>query len=102
MRKKINDLKFKKLLGAIGHNVERLRGSMSQAELAKKTGVSRSTIQAIESGRSIQLSNLFKIATVFKISLGQLCGEEISGDISHEKLRKIVMKILRNIFARRV
>lgn len=101
MRKKINDLKLKKLLEAIGHNVQRLRGSMSQGDLAKKTGVSRSTIQAIERGRSIQLSNLFKIAMVFKVSLGRLCDEEISGDVSREKLRKIVMEILRDIFSGR-
>ena len=39
----------------------RIRIPLTQAELAKKTGLSVHTITNVESGRSVQMSNLIKI-----------------------------------------
>lgn len=54
----------------IGNNVRKLRfltEEMTQQELAKKVGVSRQTIVAIEKGSySPTLELAFKLATVFK------------------------------------
>jgi len=57
----------------ISNNIRRLRfdaGEMTQKELAKKAGVSRQTIVAIEAGKyapSLQLA--FEIAEVFGVPI---------------------------------
>ena len=59
--------------GVISNNIRRLRfdaGEMTQKELAKKAGVSRQTIVAIEAGKyapSLQLA--FEIAEVFGVPI---------------------------------
>nr|WP_291893157.1 helix-turn-helix transcriptional regulator [Maricaulis sp.] len=46
---------------------------MTQAELAKRIGVTRQTVLAIEQGRySPSLEVAFKIASVFKVPLEQV------------------------------
>jgi len=56
-----------KVLSIVGENVRKARGRMSQIELARKAGVSRNTIWAIEKGRSIELDNLLKIARALNL-----------------------------------
>ena len=57
----------------ITNNIRRLRfeaGEMTQAELARKVGVTRQTVIAIEQGRySPSLEMAFKIARAFKAPL---------------------------------
>lgn len=57
----------------IQNSIRKLRfmsSEMTQQELAEKTGVSRQTINAIESGKySPTLELAFKIAEVFKVRL---------------------------------
>ncbi len=57
----------------VSNSIRRLRfeaGSMTQAELAEKVGVTRQTIIAIEQGRySPSLEMAFQIAGVFHVSL---------------------------------
>ncbi len=57
----------------INNNIRRLRfncNEMTQQELAKKTGVSRQTIFAIEAGKySPSLELAFRIAAVFEVPL---------------------------------
>ncbi len=60
------------LLKSIGINIRRLRGFMSQDKLAKKAGVSRSTIQAIEGGKSIGLDKLLRIAKALEVNPADL------------------------------
>jgi len=53
--------------------VERARHSMTQAELAERIGVSRQTINAIESGRYIPSTLLaLKLAQVFSVPVETL------------------------------
>jgi len=54
-------------LRIVGENVRRLRGKMSQAELAKKAGVSRSTVQKAEKGISIEFDNILRIALALEV-----------------------------------
>jgi len=53
----------------IGENIRRLRGRMSQRELAKKSGVSRTTIIGIENGKAISLEKLHQIAKTLEIPI---------------------------------
>lgn len=53
--------------------VERARNNMSQSDLAEKTGVSRQTIHAIETGKFIPSTVLaFKLAANLKININEL------------------------------
>ncbi|MBO6796253.1 helix-turn-helix transcriptional regulator [Maricaulis sp.] len=60
----------------ITNDIRRLRfdaDEMTQAELAKRIGVTRQTVLAIEQGRySPSLEVAFKIASVFKVPLEQV------------------------------
>ena len=51
----------------IGKNISKARGGMHKSELAKKAGVSRQTLAAIEEGKPISLENLIKIAKALEI-----------------------------------
>lgn len=57
----------------ITNDIRRLRfeaGEMTQAELARRVGVTRQTILAIEQGRySPSLEVAFKVAAVFRVPL---------------------------------
>ena len=69
---KYDTMSIQNFLYIIGHNIKRLRGSVSQDELAKKAGVSRSTIQAIERGKSVGLDKILKIAEALDINPADL------------------------------
>lgn len=97
MRKEVGDSRLKQFLKILGRNVQGLRGQMSQSELARLAGVSRSTIYAIERGQSVQFSNLYKVAMALKIDPGRLCTEEISDDGFRDNLRKIMRELLREL-----
>ncbi len=65
----------------ISNNIRKLRffhNEMTQQELAKKTGVTRQTIVAIENGKySPTLDLAFRIADVFGISLEEVFSHEM-------------------------
>lgn len=65
----------------ISNNIRKLRffhNEMTQQELAKKTGVTRQTIVAIENGKySPTLDLAFRIADVFGISLEEVFSHEV-------------------------
>jgi putative transcriptional regulator len=71
----------------IANNIRKLRffaNEMTQQELAKKTGVSRQTINAIESGKYFPSLDLaFLIADVFGVGINEVFiyhkGEENEG-----------------------
>jgi len=65
----------------ISNNIRKLRfyhNEMTQQELAKKTGVTRQTIVAIENGKySPSLELAFRIAEVFETKLEEVFSYEI-------------------------
>ena len=60
----INEINY---LDVLAENIKRLRGRITQKELAKKAGVGKSTVNAIEQGRAISLEKLIKIANALKV-----------------------------------
>lgn len=68
----------------ISNNIRKLRfyhNEMTQKDLAKKTGVSRQTIVAIEKGKySPSLELAFRIAHVFEIKLEEVFSYEKGED----------------------
>lgn len=73
MRKKVIDERLLKMLKVISGNIVRLRGKgMVQKALAKKAGVSKETIIAIENQRIINLESLIKIADALGVSPADL------------------------------
>lgn len=54
------------ILKAIGRCIadERLDNNMTQARLAEESGVSKRTIERLESGESVQLTNLIRVLRV--------------------------------------
>ena len=73
----------------ISNNIRKLRfynNEMTQQELAKKTGVTRQTIVAIENGKySPTLELAFRIADVFEIKLEEVFSYEIIEDKSKKE-----------------
>ena len=65
-------MEINSVLHTVGDNIRRLRGPMSQKDLAKKAGVSRSTVQIAESGRSVGFDNILKIAKALDIDPADL------------------------------
>jgi len=59
--------------GIIAENLIRIRGKMTQEELAEKAGVSRSTVVTVEAGKGCSLANLFKLAEALGVKTGDLC-----------------------------
>lgn len=75
----------------IADNVLRLRGRMSQAELAEKAGVSRGTIANIETCRGISVGALVKVAFALGVKPPALLAPE--GNIyTLEDFVRIVME----------
>jgi len=62
-------MSLQKLLKVVGNNIKlfRLRGELSQEKLAKKAGISRSTVQSAEAGKSIEFEHILKIAEALGI-----------------------------------
>ena len=63
-----------KHLTIVGNNVKelRLRRGLIQEDLAKKANVSRSTIQAIEKGKNIELEHILRIAEALDVNPADL------------------------------
>jgi len=82
---KILDDEINNYLKLIGENIIRLRGSMTQKDLAKKADLSRTTLSNIENGISIELDNLLKIVKALGVEPADLF-------LSKEDFRKITYK----------
>lgn len=67
-------------MSKISNNIRRFRffaNEMTQQELAEKSGVSRQTIIAIESGKySPSLELAFRIADIFNVSINDIFNYE--------------------------
>ena len=63
-----------KYLIIVGNNVKQLRQrrGLSQEGLAEKASVSRSTIQAVEKGKNIELEHILNIAVALNINPANL------------------------------
>ena len=59
-------------LGVIAENVRRLRGKMTQVQFAQTAGISNSTLQKIEAGKSVELDNLLRVAKALNINPADL------------------------------
>lgn len=81
------------LLKVIGQNIRRKRGEMTQKKLEGKSGVSRSTIQKIEKGVSIELDNLLMIAKALDMTPADLYLTETDRQIFNYKIKMIVDKL---------
>ncbi len=60
-------------LDIFSQNVRKLRGTMSQADFAKKAGISRATVHRIESRKNFQVISLLQIADSFGLLPYDLC-----------------------------
>ena len=72
----------------------RVRGKMSQEELAKKAGVSRNVIINIEHSKGCRLDALFKIAEVLGVKAGDLCVSPTQRDQVSVMAAMLVEKIM--------
>lgn len=86
-------------MNVISQNVRKLRGTMSQADFAKKVGISRTTVHRIESRKNFQVESLLKIADSFGLYPYDLClsDEEkrrpiTSTDFLVESFKEIIKK----------
>jgi Predicted transcriptional regulators len=72
----------------INNNIRKLRflnGELTQQELAKRTGVTRQTIVAIENGKySPTLELAFRIAEVFHTTLDEVFSYEIIKEVKDQ------------------
>jgi transcriptional regulator with XRE-family HTH domain len=71
-RKKTNSPRLIEIYATIGNNIRRLRGTMTQNEIAQKAGITRGTINAIENGQGCTLATLIQIADGLGISAANL------------------------------
>ncbi len=64
-----NDLSDATILKELGNRVARYRlnRNMSQLTMAKEAGVSKSTIQRIEGGSSIQMTSLIRVLRILEL-----------------------------------
>jgi transcriptional regulator with XRE-family HTH domain len=85
VRTKVFDKRLSEVVTIIGKNIERMRGGMSQEDLARKAGIGRTTIHNIEAGkRIIRLENLVKIADVLGVKPEDLFISDFDrGEISY-------------------
>jgi transcriptional regulator with XRE-family HTH domain len=71
-RKKADSPRLIEIYATIGNNIRRLRGIMTQEEIAQGAGLTRGTINAIENGHGCTLATLIKIADGLGISAANL------------------------------
>jgi len=84
VRKIVVDKQLAEAYNIIGINVGRLRGRLTKENLAKKAGLSRQTISAIEAGQSISLESLVRIANALNVPLADLfITDEKRGEVSY-------------------
>jgi transcriptional regulator with XRE-family HTH domain len=74
----------------VAENIKSRRGSMTQEDLAKKAGVSRTVVQRAESGLSIQFDNLLKIARALSVEPADLYITEDDQRAFNAKTKKLV------------
>lgn len=85
--------------------IRELAGSMSDTELCKQSGLSRSTLSELKFGRTEELSvkNLNKLATFFNVSVDELTGQQkenstsISANGANDELKErmlVIQKVL--------
>ena len=78
----INEINY---LDVLAENIKRLRGRITQKELARKAGVGKSTVNAIEQGRAISLEKLLKIAKALDVHPSDLfISEEDRREVSYK------------------
>ena len=60
------------ILAELGRRLERLRLSrnLTQAEVSEEAGVSKRTLERLETGRSVQLSNFIRLLRTLRIMEG--------------------------------
>ena len=80
----------KRYVAIVAANIRNRRGSMTQEDLAKKAGVSRTVVQRAESGLSIHFDNLLKIAHALDVEPGDLCLTEDDHRAFNVKTKKLV------------
>ena len=87
-----NDLNDAQILSEIAERLKdaRLQKEYTQAELAELSGVSKGTIENLEKGESIQLSNFIKIlrALGYMDLLNNLISDDRDYDVVCEKTAK--------------
>jgi len=72
-------------LEVIADNIKRLRGRMSQRELAKKAKIGKSTVSAIEQGRAIAIEKLLKIVEALDVHPSDLfISEKDRSEVTHK------------------
>lgn len=83
----------------ISNNIRKLRGEMTQADFAKKAGVSAATVHRIESRKNFQAFNLLKIAVAYGVFPYELCltDEErqrlhLRTDVLVESFKEVIKK----------
>lgn len=85
-----------KIIAELGSRLtkQRLQAGFTQAALAEKAGVSKRTIERIESGSSIQLSTLIQVLRVFQLldGLNEVLPEKRSAPIKKEAKAEVKME----------
>jgi transcriptional regulator with XRE-family HTH domain len=82
-----------KYLTIIAVNIKRLRGAMSEEELADRARVARGTVRRPREGKSISLLNLIKIAEVLDVSPADLFITDIDrGELTYK--HKLLMDMI--------
>ena len=79
------DLNNKELRENIAENLKALREcyDLKQKPVAQALGIDPATYRNWESGRSVpNISTLYEIAKMYKISINRLCGVEVNEDYS--------------------
>ena len=67
MKKNLSTLSDTAVLAILGERLahDRLQQNLTQAQLAKESGVSKRTIERLEAGESVQLTNFLRVLRVF-------------------------------------
>jgi transcriptional regulator with XRE-family HTH domain len=93
MRKKEETGSLLKYVAIIAANIKRLRGGMSEEQLAKQAKVARGTIQRLRAGKPISLENLIKIAETLGVTPADLFITDMDrGEISYK--HKLLMDLI--------
>lgn len=90
-------------MNIISRNVRKLRGILTQADFAKKVGVSRTSIHRIESRMNFKVDSLLRIALACGIPPHELCMTEeerqrlqFRTDILIASLKEVLKDVLKN------
>jgi transcriptional regulator with XRE-family HTH domain len=86
---------IERYVAIVAENVRRKRGTMTQQELADKAGVSRTVVQRVEAGKSVEFESLLKIAKALKVEPADLCLTEEDRDEFNSKTKRLVDALYR-------